>query len=161
MTSSISSTSSKRDSTEHTNSGSSNQYSESWDSAHSIGYDLAGRQVTDLAQTCSVTASTDPSPVFQVHQAPQLTSRRTYDADNHLIAQTLPAGYEPTGNDCSQVLGNPSYPYAISVSYTWGPDSHLAQMGVVNNGVSSSSTVGWDGDDVLYNAQGAQLGIAD
>ena len=147
------------DSTENTNSGSTNQYTESWDTNHSVTYDAAGRQWKDTSQTCSVTQSTDPA--FQVAQAPKIPSTRTYDADNHLTGQTIPAGYEPTANDCTSLVGNPTYWNAMSFGYTWGPDGHLAQISQTTVGVGTqTSTTGWDGDDLLYQSASGVTNVA-
>lgn len=93
-------------------------YTYSFDTNHAFTYDLAGRETNDAEHYCSITSTTDPSVVPS--PAPVLNSPRTYDAENHIIAQTLPAYYEPSSTAC-WTGADPTYPNTEVHSYTWGP----------------------------------------
>jgi hypothetical protein len=129
-------------------------YTFSFDTNHTFTYDAAGRETNDAVRYCSVTASSDPNS--PPNQAPILNSPRTYDAENHITAQTVPAYYEPSSTAC-WTGADPTYLHTEVHNYTWGPDAHLAQMSV---NAAQTSTLGWDGDDLLYTASGSGIGIA-
>ena len=142
----------------------SGTYTLDFDSAHAYGYDAAGRQVTDASTTCSVTYSSDPATQGTT-TSPTYTSQRTYDTDNHIIEQTLPANYEQATSACGSGGGaTPTYGFAQTNAYSWAPDGHIARESItsVENGTpyTSTSTYGWDGDDLLYVVDGSAIGIA-
>lgn len=124
-------------------------YNLTYQTNHNFVYDTAGRETQDQVNNCSVTASNDPG--IPVAQAPTIISVRTYDAENHITSQTLPATYEP-GSNCFGA--QPSYTQNESRAYAWGPDAHLAQWSDTATS-TTNVTLGWDGDDLLYMANGA------
>ena len=80
---------------------------------------------------------------------------RSYDAENHLLQQNIPAEYDSNPSDCG-VSGTTYWAGGGSITNTWGPESRLATHTTVtgpNGSIPGNTTVltaHWDGDDLLY-----------
>jgi YD repeat-containing protein len=102
------------------------------DSAWAYGYDSGGRQVT--------------ASYLNPESGTQYTNTKSYDAEDHLIAQTLP--WIPRGKVADQQ----------ALGYRWGPLGHPLQIGstsVVGAGSppptdSQYDSLVWDDDDLLF-----------
>jgi len=81
---------------------------------------------------------------------------RSYDAQNHLVAQTF-SNY-PNPVQVADCYGNPTTTtgYSGSTSYGWGPNGHPI---IVGSSPSSSETLHWDGDQLLFTSN--KLGVVD
>ncbi len=110
---------------------------------HVYGYDTAGRESSDQSTYGTTVA----------------TSQRSYDAENHVIQQTLPVNYvsiNPTFSEDSP----PTNQYAQTNAYVWAADGQLAQRinTLVDNGTFTTTlTYGWDGNALLYQYDGSSL----
>jgi YD repeat-containing protein len=118
---------------------------------HSYTYDAAGRQATDTSDWCGTW--------------PNEKSTRTYNADSHVVQQTMPAEYDPGNPPCDGSNG-PMFTNPTTNTYTWAGDGHLgkAVVSYTSNGATYSTTTDyqWDGDDALYytqNDNGANDGL--
>jgi RHS repeat-associated protein len=107
--------------------------------SHTYAYDAAGRETAD---TLSCGVGTTP-----------MTATRSYDTDNHIVAQTLPAMFNPvlSAGTC------PSQNNQELLNYTWGADGRLANLsttgyypGQTPSQVTNTQSAHWDGDDLLY-----------
>jgi hypothetical protein len=67
------------------------------------GYDAAGRQITDVEESCTT---------------PSQTLTRSYDAENHLAIQTFPTVTCTAETGSAWTNGN--------ITNSWGPNGHLA-----------------------------------
>jgi RHS repeat-associated protein len=105
---------------------------------HAYTYDAAGRETADTL-TCG--------------SAAPLQATRSYDTDNHIIAQNIPASFS-SNNSCT--TQSPNAPNPEALSYSWAADGRLANFATTQytGGTPPSTTnttaAHWDGDDLLY-----------
>ncbi len=109
----------------------------SFTSVQQYGYDAAGREVSD-GLICGSAAA--------------ITETRSYDTDNHIIAQAIPPLFTPA---LSQSCGSDGGQQALS--YTWDASGRLANFsttsyypGSTPSQTTSTESAHWDGDDLLY-----------
>jgi YD repeat-containing protein len=112
-----------------------------FNAVHAFTYDAAGRETAD-SLTCGSGSA--------------IVATRTYDTDNHIVAQNIPTLFTPNGSSpttaCNSSASN--YPAGTAPSYSWDASGHLANYSVYYDygGTTTSYSAHWDGDTLLYVA---------
>jgi YD repeat-containing protein len=128
-----------------------------WSDSYAYNYDPAGRQTT------SSSSLTYNDPILGP-RTDNNTYARAYDAENHVATTTAPFqnGYWGTSypyivnGDCGTVN---TVQYPNTLTYGWGADGHLlTRTATTTNPPSMASTsLHWDGDDILFTSDAGQL----
>jgi len=109
------------------------------------GFDADGRQISAV-DTVGTKSGSCPSP------GSGGTYSRQYDAENHLVSETLTNWICKYGGECG-ANDNNSIKLSGTQSNVWGPNGHpivISEPAGASQPAAYAATLHWDGDNILY-----------